>query len=596
MPLPIEDVTWPPVSMMAVYSKMAEWAAWYSGEPSRIMAVYAMNNATAQINPWWRFWTRARGGVDGAQRAQLHVPVAGDLASTSAALLFGEPSTVRIRDARQSSEDPEPIMDPETGVMMDPMTGQPAAPGMTPFGAAMAKAKAKHLSAKTMTPEQQAEARLLQIIEEGDVDSRLVEAAEGAAAIGGIYLYPVWDKDLRPFPLLGIAQSDMAVPEFRHGILVAVTFHRTVSTEGNRVLRHLERHEMEGTGAQRRCVIYNGIFQGTEDRLGIEMGLGVGDNLTGVSLEPKIVTPFDTLDVEYVPNIRPNRLWRASGFGVADIQGSETLLDALDETYASWMRDVRLAKARILVPREYLRNDTNDDQAPAFDLDQEVYVGMDMEPGLSQDARAMFAHQFQIRYKEHQETAHDLIDRIVSNAGYTPSTIGSFGDKVTGTGTALRISEHKTLLTLRRKSGWWRTAYANTLYRMAIIDKEVFGQTTPVIRPTVVLSNSIIDNPLELAQTALALKTAEAASIETRVRIVNPDWSETEIDAEVDRIKDEGAASAPSVIGKPTTPGQLGADHTDMASMHNLPTTKQTKTPPANDAPASPPLAPQADS
>jgi hypothetical protein len=466
------------------------------------------------------------------------------------------------------------------------MTGQAAAPGMTPFGAQMAKAKAK--ATKTMSPAQQAEARLLQIFEEGDVDSRLVEAAEGSAAMGGVYIYPVWDTDLRPFPLLSIAQSDMAVPEFRHGLLVAVTFHKTVSEDGNRIVRHLERHEVEGTGDSRQAVVLNGYFQGTEDRLGIEMGLGVGDKVD-TPLPPRVELPFQDLDVEYIPNMRPNRLWRASSFGVADIQGSETLLDALDETYASWMRDVRLAKARIIVPREYLRNDPNDDSAPSFDIDQEVYVGMDMEPSAASDARSMLAHQFQIRYKEHQETAHDLIDRIVSNAGYTPTTLGSFGDKVTGTGTALRISEHKTLLTLRRKSGWWRTAVANTAYRMEIIDKEIFGQTTPVLRPTVMLSNSIIDNPLELAQTALALKTAESASIETRVRIVNPDWSESEIDAEVERIKDEGSAPAPSIVT--TTPGQLGAKGTDMASTGNLPTHDQVGKPPTNAPPASPPLA-----
>ena len=593
MPLPTDDITWPPVSMMAVYSKMAEWAAWYSGEPTRIMAVYAMNNATAQVNPWWRFWTRARAGNDGAQRSQLHVPIASDLAMTSAALIFGEPATVRIRSARETptDSDAEPMQDPETGDMVDPMTGSKAAGIDTPFDAAVAKAKLK-VTGPSMTPEQKAEARLLQIIEEGDIDARLIEAAEGCAAMGGVYIYPVWDENLRPFPLLGIAQADQAVPEFQHGILTAVTFHRTVLTDGNRILRHLERHEMQGTGAARHCVILNGVFQGTEDRLGIQMGLGVADSLSELQLQPQIDTPFEDLDVEYIPNMRPNRLWRATSYGVADIQGSEGLLDALDEVYASWIRDIRLAKARILVPREYLRRDPSDKGLPTFDVDQEIYVGMDMEPGAAADTRSMMAHQFQIRYKEHQETAHELIDRIVSSAGYTPSTLGAFSDKTTGTGTALRISEHKTLLTLKRKSAWWRTGVANTLYRMQIVDHEVFGQSTPVIRPTVTLSNSIIDNPLELAQTALALFTAQASSIETRVRIVNPDWDESEIDAEVQRVKDEEEATAkpPSIV---TSPGQLGAPHTDAASTHNLPVNDQAKTPPANKPPVSPPQAPQ---
>lgn len=584
MPLPLDDITWPPIAMMAVYSKMAEWAAWYSSEPSRIVAVYAMNNASTQSNPWWRFWSRARQGTDGAQRAIMHVPIASDLAATSAALLFGEPVTVRIRSAHDDKPDPEEPM---------PMIGDMRSAG----GMMLPRKKPVH----TMTPEDKAEARLLQIMEDGGFNARLIEAAESAAAIGGVYIYPVWDENLRPFPILGVAQSDMAVPEFQHGILTAVTFHRTVSKDGSKqIWRHLERHEMVGTGADRHCQILNGYYNGTEDRLGIQMGLGIGDNITGEELKPVIDTPFKELDVEYIPNMRPNRLWRASGFGIADIQGSETLLDALDETYASWMRDIRLAKARIIVPREYLRPDPNDKQEPAFDLDQEVYVAMDMEPSInSGNAQSMFAHQFEIRFNEHQETARDLIDRIVSNAGYAPATLGHNAEmRATGTGTALRISEHKTLLTLRRKAGWWRPAISNVLYHFQQVDCEYFGQSTPCIRPTVTISDSIIDQPLELAQTALALMTAQSASIETRVRIVKPDWSEQEIEQEVDRIKEENGINQlppPEALGGPmSVGGRFGNPKTDAASTSILPVTGDKGPAPTNPPPVSPPFAPKA--
>ncbi len=366
---------------------------------------------------------------------------------------------------------------------------------------------------------------------------------------------------------MAIAQSDMAVPEFKHGILTAVTFHRVLREhDNNRVHRLLERHEVEGTGESRRCVVLSQVYEGTVDRLGVATQ-GTGDIYDGTPPPARVVLPFKELDVEYIPNIRPNRLWRAENLGVSDIQGSETLLDALDETYASWMRDIRLAKARILVPREYLRQDEGSD-TPTFDLDQEIYVGMDMEPGLTQDSRSMLAHQFAIRYNEHRETSRELIDRIVSNAGYSPVTLGHHTDSQDMTGTAMRITEHKTLLTLRRKAAWWRPAIANVLFHMMEIDKEIFGGDTVPIKPTVDISDSIIDNPLELAQTALALSSANSASIETRVRIVNPDWSESEVDAEVARITTETAAAP---VG-----GGFG-DGADAATTSQKPTTKQAK-------------------
>jgi A118 family predicted phage portal protein len=538
--------------MAPAYEKMAEWAAWYSGEPNRLIAIYNQPVNSNVGTPWWRFWSRNH-TVNGelSQRAMLHVPLASDLASLSGSLLFGEPPKVRVRVARADEVNEEP-------------------PPPDPVDVAMGKApEPKKL--KPAGPEDKTEARLLDIIEQGGVYARLVEAAESAAALGGVYIYPVWDKDLRDFPIMAVAQSDMAVPEFKHGILTAVTFHKIVSEQGSNVVtRLLERHEVEGTGPSRKCVVLTGIYEGTADRLGKQVALA-GDTLSGPPPEARVELPFPDLDVEYVPNIRPNRLWRAESLGVADIQGSETLLDALDEIYASWMRDIRLAKARIIVPREYLRSDTGDGQ-PSFDLDQEIYVGMDMDPGLTQDSRTMLAHQFNIRYIEHRESSREIMDRIVSNAGYSPATIGHSSDAgERASGTALRVSEHKTLITLRRKGSWWKHAVENTLYRMLLIDKEIFKSGVEVIRPTVDISDSIIDNPLELAQTALALKTAEAASAETRVRIVHPDWSENEVDAEVIRITNEAEAAKPP----PSTIGQFGAG--DMATTSQKPITEGPK-------------------
>ena len=564
MPLPSTDQPWPPITMQPAFDKMAEWAAWYSGDPTRITQM-SSRLGPGGTTPWWRFWGRTGQANDGtSQRSLVHVPLASDLAALSGALLFGEPPKVRVRTARADEVNEEP-------------------PPPTPMQQAMGEAPEPRKLAPE-TPEDKSEKRLLEIIEEGGVFSRLVEAAESAAALGGVYIYPVWDKNLRDFPIMAIAQSDMAVPEFKHGFLTAVTFHRVVQNEGNRVWRLLERHEVEGEGESRKCVVLSRVYQGTEARLGFMVNNGLGDTLEAPP-EPRVELPFKELDVEYIPNIRPNRLWRAEYLGVPDIQGSESLLDALDEVYASWMRDIRLAKARILVPREYLRPDADDNNAPVFDLDQEIYVGLDMEPGMTQDSRSMLAHQFNIRYKEHQETGREIMDRIVSNAGYSPASIGhssQAGERATGT--ALRVSEHKTLLTLRRKGSWWKHAVANTLYRMQLIDEEIFSSGVKAIRPTVDISDSIIDNPLELAQTALALSTALAASIETRVRIVNPDWSESEVDAEVIRIQNEQEAAKP-----PPSIGAFGAG--DPATTSQKPIVEPSKGGPHGTPPPQVPAA-----
>ena len=593
MPLPKPGEIWPPKATMPVYQKMDEWAAWYSGDPARIIAAYESEIAASGGSvPWWRFWSRARASADGSQRAHLHVPIASDLAAVSAALLFGEAPRFRIKEAHEATKPKKPkvVVNPFADPLKAPTTlrAEDPAPEEDPQ---------ESTPDKPDTPAQKTEARMLEIIEQGGVVARLLEAAESGAAIGGVYIYPVWDKDLRPFPIMAIAQSDMALPEFQWGILTSVTFHRVLETNGNQVLRHVERHEVEGTGESRKAVVLHRVYQGTAGSIGIPVELSASPMTA--SLEPRVELPFKELDVEYIPNIRPNRLWRASGYGVADIQGSETLLDALDEVFASWMRDIRLAKARIIVPRDYLRTDPDDEDAgPTFDLDQEIYTAMDMEPSLNADARTMLAHQFAIRYLEHRATANAIIERIVSNAGYTPTSIGAMSSDLGSsqssrtTAAALRVSEHKTILTLRRKGQWWKTALENLLFHMLEIDKAIFESGIEPMRPSVDISDSVIDQPLELAQTTLAMKSAEAASIETRVRTLHPDWTDAEVAAEVDRIsgekEQEATAGMPAAFGDPDKDG---------SATGNNPTTKPGEGEPGDGdqpPPSAPPFAKRA--
>lgn len=574
MPLPSNDVPWPPTNVRPLYEKFAEWAAWYSGDPSRIIDVYRSTSmASGGSVPWWRFWRRAaQGAVDGSQRALLHVPIASDLAAVSGALLFGEPPRYRIKEAHEQDIFEKPEADPQAAIKQ-----------------------------QASGPAEKTEQRMLEIVARGGINSRLVEAAESAAAIGGVYIYPAWDKDLCEYPVMAVAQADMALPEFKWGYLVAVTFHQILETNGNEVIRLVERHEVEGTGDSRKAVVLNAIYKGTESAIGNQINLSSVDFTKNI--EARVELPFQELDVQYVPNIRPNRLWRATGHGVADIQGSETLLDAIDETFASWMRDVRLAKARLIVPRDYLRSDpdTSNPNAATFDLDQEIYTAMEMEPTMNSDARSMLAAQFEIRYLEHRSTARELIERVVSNAGYSPASLGQPGDSAgqSRTGAALRVSEHKTVLTQRRKAAHWTPALARFMRHMLLVDKEIFGsQVDENATPNVEMSDSVIDQPLELAQTALAMKSADSASTETRVRILHKDWSDAEIAAEVARIQEEAARDAlmggNNQFGQ--SPSSFGDPAKDPTATQNFPTTPQKKGRQTSPPPPSPPYAKQVNS
>lgn len=521
MPLPTNpEQPWPPTEWREQARIWAEWDAWYSGDPGRLQQVYGAieigQTSVTRRGAWWRRWWNSRqintsGREFAAQRAQLHVPLPGDIAQTSAALVFGEAPRITIPEAH------------------------------LPNAAGDAKASEDYVH---------------RLIVEGDLFNRLLEGAETAAAMGGALLKPSWDRSVAAVPVLSIVQADMALPEFLYGELRRCTLWRTLARTGNsEVLRHLELHETapDGTG-----IILHGLYRGTQGALGRRLALASHEATAG--LEDVVVLPFQGLGVEYVPNMRPNRRTRGSSVGQSDYAGVEGLFDALDETYASWMRDVRIAKARLLVPTEYL------DKLGAFDADQEVFVPLDVDPMSRQGAGGgITANQFQIRVEDHERTVMHFIERAVSAAGYSPQTFGLHIEGRAESGTALKIRENKTLMTQQRKAAWWGNAIETSLFKMMMIARNVMGETGLVaFRPQVEMSDSLPENPLELAQTIVTLDNARAISTDTKVRMAHPDWDEDQIGPEVKRVMAEQGLVVPDADDMglpPLTPeltGQIG--------------------------------------
>ncbi len=504
MPLPDggPKVPWPPTASRPALGLMREWAAWWSGDPARLMDVYGATVGGQPIGTMGgrsvlrRFWERIAGTLFGVpagserQRAFLHVPLASDMASTSAALLFSEPPSIRIASA--------------------------------------------YLERAT-TEAKGTEAELQRLRAEGALDSRLLEGGDFAAGIGGVYLKPTWDADVADVPLLSVVQPDQAVPEFRHGVLVAVTLWSDVARGDDQVIRHLERHEL----VDGRPVILHGLYDGKPDELGERLDDRELKARTG--LDPRVDLPFAGLGIHYVPNLRPNHRLRGSPLGEADYGGREGLLDALDETWASWMRDIRLGKSRIMVARDML------DRSGKFDLDHEVYAPLDVGNASAGTPLKdqISPQQFEIRYQEHRDTSLALVERIVAGP-YSPQTFGLQIEGRAESGTALDIRERRTFMTQQRKAAWWGATIAALTEQMLWISKTVFSRPVTPERPAVELSDSIANDAHRTAETIDLLNRAEAISTRLKVELQHPDWTREQVQAETDAILAERGLAVPA--------------------------------------------------
>lgn len=498
MPMPTGGA-WPPPAVQPVQNKITTWSAWYCGDPDQLAAVYG---GTAGSDPGGTgFFASERGGWRAAvgsrlhrwfwgtptprteKSSKLHVPIASDIASTSADLLFSEPPTLTVDDV----------------------------------------------------PTQE---RLDELVDDG-VHATLLEAAEICAALGGVYLRAVWDKELADRPWLSPVHPDAAIPVWRWGRLAEVTFWRVIADDGRTVLRHLEHHEPR--------FIRHALYEGSQDELGRIVPLTEHADTAGLAEVlvdgDQVPTGIDQLTAVYVPNMRPNRIWRsvpsAAALGRSDYAGVEPLMDSLDKVYTSWMRDIHLAKARLIVPSTYLQSQ-GPGQGAVFELDREVYESINMLGG--EDRMEITAQQFAIRVDEHERTAQHLMTRIVGSAGYSGQTFGLTGEAAV-TATEIVARERKSMITRDRKGRYWKPALAEILEVLLAIDQAQFSTGVTPERPDVQFGDSVSEDPQSVANTVEILNRAAAVSTETKVRMVHPDWDDTQVAEEIERIKgDTGAA------------------------------------------------------
>ncbi|WP_445396454.1 phage capsid protein [Streptomyces sp. LE64] len=463
--------------------------AWYSGDRARLISVHQDAAEQRRRGFLRRLWDRRPADQSRPRDGRLHIPLAGDIAATSARLLYAKMPAITVTNAP-------------------------------------------------------AQARLETLLDECGVHQTLMHAAEQSAAMSGVFLRVTWNRDRYDRPLLTVQQPDQAIPEFLFGDLWAVTFWRELPGSGpGTVWRHLERHE--------KGRITHALYQGTKDNLGARLPIAahpdtaalVTADKTAPGTDGVVSTGLSGMTAVYIPNLLPNRLNRNSPCGRSDFSAPiYDLFDALDETWTSWIRDLRLARARLVVPDGYLTN-FGPGQGAGFDDDREVYQGLKIAPG--DPGSGITIAQFAIRVEEHARTAEAIVRQATGSAGYSPHSFGLDREGPAVTATEIEDRARKSLDTRTQKAGYNRGPLAQILGTLLEADAKLFGRPHTAERPAVEFGPAVSESMQSRATTVELMGRAQAASHETKVRYLHPEWDQTQVAAEVAAIVAETGVPDP---------------------------------------------------
>jgi A118 family predicted phage portal protein len=479
--------SFPPSGFGYWYTKYDEWEAWYSGDPENLLKFYtilALGNATAQEKFWARMEEEDRAGI-------IHIPVAGDIAMTSANLLFSESPRFKYDGKQKSGE------------------------------------------------------RIKTFLDINGFENILLEGAELSAALSGCILKLDIEPKLEKIPIVSILTPKQFIPTFWRGRLWEILMFRVVkTTDSGAIYRLFENRKRENNA----LIIEYKLHKGTVDKVGKEIGFDEIEETENLNLEQIRHNNIDGLGCVYIPNMRPNKLMPGSYLGINDFSSSITMLDSLDFAWTSWMRDIELGLAQLLIDEELLEKAKNKTGGTVqflnkFNKFRKAFIKLDLSAwrmGGEGGIKPIEQVQFDIRVDEHAKTCEQLFYQIVNQCGYSPQTFGLGIEGRAESGTALKLREGKSQGTRNKKARYWIPAIKQLLLQMQRLDKESgLNSSYDEQSVSIEIEDSIATDEKEVSETIRNLDQARAISNYTKVKLQHQDWSEDDIMAEVKRINDE---------------------------------------------------------
>ncbi|EEI77619.1 hypothetical protein HMPREF0308_2085 [Corynebacterium striatum ATCC 6940] len=468
-------------------------ALWWEGDTKRLDSHYA----TGGFNRPSQFAGGVVGSVSrffwgsptpqGQKNRKVHLPLAADLAYTSASLLFDTPPTFTVDD-------------------------------------------------------EHGQERLDLMLNNDTFPADLLVMGESCAALGGAFGRIMWDTNVSPDPWIDFVDADSAYPEFSYGKLTGITFAETLPKTDEKTTWRLLSHYTAGR-------IEYGLYEGKDGNLGtprelsahpataalaeiVDSNGGVDSHTTGIA-------------AAYFPNALPVVGFRKDGqlrnIGRPDISPDlHSLFDTLDEIWTDIRREMRLGRMRATVPEHWL-DQQGFGKGQAFDIDREFYDGMNVSP--SEQAGAQF-FQPSLRFEQYLKLAEQTVLEILRRANYSPATFGIGGSTAAQkTAREVEAEYQASIQTWKAKARYMRAGLSQLADALLEVDAWLNGGSMPTARVKVDMTAPVQETMLDKASTIQALDAARAISTQQKIDMLHTEWDEEDKQVEVDRILAEQAGT-----------------------------------------------------
>jgi len=386
--------------------------------------------------------------------------------------------------------------------------------------------------------------------------TELVDHLRNGAVTESVFghLFGKWNYDieLSEYPIFEIASVMNAELVKTRGITTAIVF-KNYHTIGDKLYVHKETH----TTNEKGFAMYINKLYALDKSTGSEKEVPLTTIPQTANLKEEFVFEgiIGMLAFEK-PNKLPNAEFPNCPYGASDYAGAHNIFDALDEVFSEMVSEIRNNKPRRYVPENMIPTNRNGEKQP---LDPFVTNYVKVTGDIDQDAQNKIeVTEINDKHESLQKKYDTLLTAALNKMGLSPLAIGDPGMVAMNLGDKSQQEKNKTTLETRNlKLQSWIPFMEKVLLQMlslnAWIQKQFGVEQEGLNKLEINFSNCnvaiefpdyIQTSDKEIIDTWGAAKSNyRVASTETAIRYIHPDWSETQIMDEVNRIRFEEGMS-----------------------------------------------------
>ena len=263
----------------------------------------------------------------------------------------------------------------------------------------------------------------------------------------GDFLYRVsYNPSVSDKPLIDVIEPQNFEVNYRNGRILSYVLKRVSEDDDNYEIREIYHRAEDGGIYLTYRFYYDGKYVAPNDKPLMEQCQRMFK--TKFSMQD-VLLPFDDFPIVFKKNDSNNTLYRGER-GVPDIQGLDTIEDALTETISDLIDAIRKGGVKTYVSEELIPQNEDGKQLRLNPFNKTIITTKgSSNPANPQDL--FNVQQAQINWEAYTKTIQNLMSVAINKAGMSPTTIGLTGLESINSSAESQDAREKTSLRTRAR-------------------------------------------------------------------------------------------------------------------------------------------------